>query len=566
MSKFAIISFIFICFLTNANAYIDPVTTGIVTQILFFIFSGILIFFTKLKNFFTLLTKNYKYSYLVLYFIALLPFWIFVENIEFKIKIIGFLFFFIIPFTLIFIVIKFFRFSEKNKIFILINSSITVYGLDQSFGLASIINSLRIIDNLHRYSGYFILFIILIFIFYFFYLKSNKIINFLILTIFFSSIINLINGNKISNFTKYENVENNLLRIEQKSNPIKSIPTIVIIFDELNGYGALDDKIVNTKKTKNSIDTLFKNYNFTHYINAYSIYKSTSDSIPSILNFHYKYDYKKLDLIREEHKNKFGFMVNIKENKLFDLYDHNEIYVRQSLILDMCNKENFKVCKTTNPFSKDNIYMDNFRLSNYDKFFSIYSYRNSIFSTLFTRTLRYFDLIILIEPRMIGKMTIEQTLEDLAFQSKSKKYSLLFAHIIAPHKPFSWEKNTCNYKFYQNENFVSRLKVQENHNIEIQCLNKFLSNFLEDLNQANLLDYYRIILASDHGARNLDINKNKSDWHSTLYAERIPGKFYKKIDEKNSIQFLFKKFFYNDSEIQLENKVYNTKTSGYELH
>lgn len=566
MLKFFVLILIFIFFITNAYSYMDPVSIGILTQVLFVIFSAILIFFTKLRNLFSLLFINYKYSNILLYFVAILPFWIFLENLDIKIKIISFVFFFIIPFSLILIVIKMFKLTNKNKIFIFINSLITVYGLDQSFKLASLVNLLRIMDDALRYSSYFILFIFLIFVFYYLYLKNYKIINFLILVIFISSIINLISNNKISSFVKYENIENNVLRINDETNIIQSKPTIVIIFDELSGYAVLDDKIENTKQTKESIDALFKKYQFTHYTNSYSIYPSTYDAIPSLLNFNYKYDYKKLDLIRGNHKNKFGFFGNVRENKLFDLYNPNEIYVQQSLTLDLCNNDNFRVCKTVNPFSNNNVYMDNFELNNFDKFFSMYNYQTSIFSTLFTRVLRYLDWIIIIEPRIIGKVTIEQILEDLFIQSKTKKYSLIFAHIMAPHKPFAWEEKTCTYKFYQNQNFVSKQKVQEFHNNEIQCLNKFLTRFLGNLNKSNLLNYYRIILASDHGARNLDFNSNKDDWYSTLYAERVPKNYYQKIDEKISTPYLFKKFFNNDEEKKPINKIYNSKTSIYELN
>jgi len=71
----------------------DPVSIGILTQILFVIFSAILIFFTKLRNLFSLLFIDYKYSNILLYIVAILPFWIFLENLDIKIKIISFLFF-----------------------------------------------------------------------------------------------------------------------------------------------------------------------------------------------------------------------------------------------------------------------------------------------------------------------------------------------------------------------------------------------------------------------------------------------------------------------------------------
>ena len=42
------------------------------------------------------------------------------------------------------------------------------------------------------------------------------------------------------------------------------------------------------------MEKLFKKFNFTHYPNAYSIYATTIDSIPSYLNFYYEYNYDEL--------------------------------------------------------------------------------------------------------------------------------------------------------------------------------------------------------------------------------------------------------------------------------
>ena len=75
-----------------------------------------------------------------------------------------------------------------------------------------------------------------------------------------------------------------------------------------------------------------------------------------------------------------------------------------------------------------------------DEIFSKYSYQTSIFSILLTRTLRYFDLIKIIEPRLIGKVTVEHVLNEVFEKSVSKKYSLILAHLMAPHKPFAWER------------------------------------------------------------------------------------------------------------------------------
>lgn len=566
MSKFLLLTFLFISYSTICSAYIDPVTTSFIYQIIFFLITGMIVFFAKLKKIVGLINKDYKYSDITLYLVSIFPAWVLLSDLNQKEIFITFIIFFIIPLFITCVLNFFLKHRKKNRFYIFLNSFVIIYGLDQSFGLASAINFLRIFDDIYRYSSFLLLFIFLLACCYFLYLKNNRIINLFIVIIFFSNTFNITTNEKnIKNLKNYEVIENNItdVRIEKVNSNIQ--PTIIIILDELNGYSGLNNEIINTQKTKKSTDDLFKEFDFTHYPNAYTIYASTADAVPSFLNFHHEYDYKKMDNYRKPHNDVFGFYEKVTSNKLFDLFDPNKIYVSQTLGIDYCAYENFKECKTLNPFSKKNKYIDNFNLNNYDYIFSQFAFQTSITATLMTRALRYYDLIKIIDPRLIGKVTIKSTLDELFIKSSTKKYSLLFAHILAPHKPFSWEKNTCNYKYYQNPNFISDKKLQEFHNIEIQCLNKYLRIFFNKLSENNLLNYYNIIIASDHGARNLDFITNKKDWYSTLYAERIIEKKYRKVNDIMPTQLLFSKFFNQDNEKKPRNMIYNHKSSYYEL-
>ncbi|MDA9149898.1 PhnD/SsuA/transferrin family substrate-binding protein [Candidatus Pelagibacter sp.] len=294
-----------------------------------------------------------------------------------------------------------------------------------------------------------------------------------------------------------------------------------------------------------------------------TIGSTSGDSIPSYLNFHYKYSYEEMSNFSTKNTGSFGFFRKITSNKLFDLFDPNKIYVRQPLLINFCGYENFKTCKTINPFQKKNKYMPNFNLNSYDYIFSQFTFQTSIFATLLTRTLRYFDIIKVIEPRLIGKVSVQSTIDDILKQSKTRKYDLLIAHIMAPHKPFAWSNGNCEYKYYQNPNFISDRKSQEFHNIEIQCMNKYLRDFLSKLSDDNLLDHYNIIFASDHGARNLNISNNFKDWHSTLYAQRLKNGKYKKINDVKSSQLLFANFFNKEKNNITINKYFDSRSSSY---
>ena len=70
MRKIFLLIFLFTTFNTACFAYIDPVSTGILYQVLFFLIAGFLSFFTKLKKILTFLNRDYKYSNITLYLIA----------------------------------------------------------------------------------------------------------------------------------------------------------------------------------------------------------------------------------------------------------------------------------------------------------------------------------------------------------------------------------------------------------------------------------------------------------------------------------------------------------------
>ena len=66
-----------------------------------------------------------------------------------------------------------------------------------------------------------------------------------------SNIFNLFSEQKnLKNFKDYELIKNNLsdIKIERVKNTAD--PTIVIILDEMNGFGVLNDQIKNKKTTK----------------------------------------------------------------------------------------------------------------------------------------------------------------------------------------------------------------------------------------------------------------------------------------------------------------------------
>ena len=92
----------------------------------------------------------------------------------------------------------------------------------------------------------------------FFNIQKNTIINFIVIILLASNIFNLFSEQKnLKNFKDYELIKNNLsdIKIERVKNTAD--PTIVIILDEMNGFGGLNDQIINTKTTKKKNKQLY---------------------------------------------------------------------------------------------------------------------------------------------------------------------------------------------------------------------------------------------------------------------------------------------------------------------
>ena len=83
------------------------------------------------------------------------------------------------------------------------------------------------------------------------------------------------------------------------------------------------------------------------------------------------------------------------------------------------------------------------------------------------------------------------------------------------------------------------MNTEENikqHNIERNCVIKFMDNLLSKMGD---LKNFEIFIMSDHGSR---ITNEDSSSLSTIFAHKsFMQNNYKKITEKNSTQYLFKK-------------------------
>lgn len=186
------------------------------------------------------------------------------------------------------------------------------------------------------------------------------------------------------------------------------------------------------------------------------------------------------------------------------------------------------------------------------EFISKFSYQNSIFARFLSRFLVELNLIHLSNSPRTNKAYFEKDLSKLFEVIKNEKYDLYFAHFLVPHKPFGFDRK-CNYKNFPALNF-NPIFMQTQHNNEIYCTNLFLNNFFDKMKKLANFNDFKIIIVSDHGARN---SSKAKDYFSvaTLVKDSIQQPY---IDEKIvSVQHVISEFFNQAEDNSAHNKYYD---------
>jgi hypothetical protein len=504
MKKKSFILFIFFILFSsdNAYAYLDPGSASMLLQIIAGVLSSTLIFLNSFNNFIKYILNKKLFSSVLIITLSIFPIWLFKSSFSSNMIISYLVIIYLIPLLLILILIKnihFYYTSEKlNKMQNFIITCLIFYGLDLNIGLWTLLDYFPFNGkNLYLFSLVFIL-VSLGIIFYLIKKSFLKYIFILLVCVFSFNLISLnknLNGldSKIS-FNNYSEKNMSIEKYEIKKNPI-----LFIVLDEMNGIGGLDIKIKNYEKAKNSYLDLAQNFNLTIYPNSYTTIPSTLGSIPRMLNFDSSKNDPRYDDYTADHENYFFWRKLIK-NKLFDSFDQNKIYVRQTLAIDFCKNFNVVRCETFNPYSKKVLKENDYSNPIIVEFISKLSYQNSIFSRLLSRSLVELNLINLsISPRS-DKAYFKKDLTNLFEVIKNEKYDLYFAHYLVPHKPFGFD-DKCNYKLFPAMN-TNPVFLKTQHNIEIYCVNLFLNDFLEKMKTLNRYKDFKIIIVSDHGSRN----------------------------------------------------------------
>lgn len=545
----------FIFFSNNAYAYLDPGSINIFLQIAAGLLSALFLFVGSVNTLIKYVLEKKLVNTIFVVAFSIFPIWLFKSSFDFNWLLIYFVIIFCIPFFLIsFFLRNIDGYYISSKLTIIQNfiiSSIILYGLDQHIGLWEVVNYF-----LHRGKGLYVVAIILIISLWFviFYMIKRSYFKYIFILLIVTFSYNLIsqdkNLKKLESTISFNYYADSNLTINKSREDVK--PVLFIILDEMNGIGSLDTEIKNYEKAKKSYLDIVNNHKFKIYPNSYTLFSTTSQSIPRMLNFDNSMKNPNNDNYITDHDEYF-FTKKLIKNRLFDSLGDKKIYVKQSRGIDYCNNINVVRCDTFNPLSKKILKEIDYANPILSEFISKFSYQNSIFARFLSRFLVELNFVNLSNSPRSDKAYFEKDLSKLLEVIKNEKYDLYFVHFLVPHKPFGFDKK-CKYKNFKVLNSDS-IFMKTQHNNEIYCTNLFLNNFLNEMQKLDNYNTFKIIIVSDHGARNSP--EPKDSFSVVTLVKNSMQKPY--IDEKIiSVQKVVSEFFNQDNiNSSSLNKYYN---------
>ncbi len=446
---------------------------------------------------------NFKDNFL--FFFAIFP--IFAIKSNFSNLEISFIFFFFLAL----IVINFFisRLLRKKNNKLLLNGYLSLVisiGLDNHLGLFNGIiqpNSVFLLENFKII--YFPAVLLFLIIWIGVLIIRNKTEDKKNSTIFIVTFLSLFIFNVFDNAKNYKQIPN----FSKEVDKVYDQRTLIIILDEMSGLNSISSDTNEGKEFNKEIEKMFIKYNFEYYTNSFSISENSVNSISSLINFEKIVNKKIRNKLVKVSKNYF-VEYEMKKNVLFNNYEN--ISVIQNVHINYCNYTNVSNCYQFNPYRLDLIEAKSDFVS---KIVSLWNLHGSILAKLIWRTLKQLEIIKSISEPEGEKLFYNQILNYVKKNVLSKKYDLIFAHILVPHKPYGFNE-LCEYDVQRSNlnYFMTPNEAIKQHNIERKCIVKSMDNFFYSLGDLNDLN---IFLISDHGSR---IKKDKRSSLSNIFAHK----------------------------------------------
>lgn len=497
--------------------------------------------------------KN-KFYYNLTFLLSILPLWVTKFKFQPEDYVILFLFFLIL-FILHNLVLN--RLNKNSLIFTIYISAILTWGIDNGF---SLFNDLLAPNEdfvktyfFNIYFGSLGVFII-IFILNFLIINLLKTKGTIIISFFIAAIFLF---NVFDNSKNYKNIPSfNKETINLETDKIK----IILILDEMGGVNAFESQTKLGKHFDEEIKKFTKKHKLKIYNNIYSICPNSLASITKTINndsgneggnllekdFLSAEYFKKNCSISEyqDLSEKFYTEYHVTKNKLFDKFKSISVY--QGMHIDYCLNTNVVKCEQFNQFKKRD-YLKGFKNTSLTRLVGGAKLNGSITGLFLWRILLQFQLIDSFELSSGEKASFIDLLKNVEKDVASKKYDLIFAHSLVPHRPYGFNSN-CNYDGGKSIGTFRLIDVKEKvkrHNVDRICVLKFLDNFLTKLSKNDFYKNLEIFIFSDHGARIVKTNADSYLKNIFFYKDNVDT--YEVIKEKKFIQEEFWKVFFKNS-------------------
>ena len=499
---------------------------------------------------------------------AFFPIWIGAELFNSQIFVIILIIYFLIIFTLKFVL----NYKYKNKFIIknFIFALIIFFSLDVNIGFW------LIFDDLFGY-GKLNYLLSIIFIFFtsfiiFSFLKKNEKNKYILLIVLislllynsFSVVHHSIKVQKDFQYTSTNSSKKNDTNKKQ----------LIIFLDEMAGPAGIDNNDIIGKKALKSFQETYEMNNFKIYGNAYSIYRNTVEAIPNLLNFNFN-DENLTNKFSGENISNRKSKWYIKKNKFFD--QNNSILTNQSLGLDFCKHENVSQCVSFTSNKLNSNYIEGYEFEKKDFFFDKLLKSNSIILKIFWRISLEFNFFKEKSDFSFQKALFENNLNQIVKIIKNTNHNYYVFHLVVPHNPFGFELRGDKKCYFNNEKALIKgpkkekenKKYLNNYYYEVACTNIYLNNFFNKLKEQELFEKLNILITSDTGI-GIASGKRKSNLLSTysvLFAIKSDIKNFHDNQLTLSSKFLFSKYFdknfKNTDTTKIKNHIYDPKKKAY---
>jgi hypothetical protein len=280
---------------------------------------------------------------------------------------------------------------------------------------------------------------------------------------------------------------------------------VYIVFDELIGLEGFPSDVEGSLQAKRDLEEVLLSNNFTVYPFAFSNYRRTRDSLPSIVN-------NRLLNFTEEYYDEDEGKDGLKKNLLFETYRKRGYAIRvyQSDYIDFARSR------------ADSIVAQSYKSDDLAALHSIrmdWTQRLHQIATIYLQTDPWWWgayrklLPVWLQPSIyrMGPLAIRRVwpsalVSDIKAASQD---TLFFAHLLSPHYPYVYRKdgtvrgvdewfNDDNLDFYRESEY---LHWYRDYVEQVEFLTSQLRQFLGELRAAGIYDSTTLILHGDHGSR-----------------------------------------------------------------